>query len=63
VRILGAIASVLGFALVWFLLGYWRGRLDGYVGGWTRGKRDSDNWWYRVEQDVQKEREKIWREG
>jgi hypothetical protein len=50
-----------GIALV-VAYAYNFGRLRAYKDGFEKGRKSADNWWLGVEEEVDRERVKIWRE-
>lgn len=60
-RELGGICAWI--AAVALLLGYsvWS-HMAAYKRGYEKGRKDADDWWLREEEEVDRERVKIWRE-
>jgi len=42
--------------------GFRDGRVEGFDAGYRVGRIDADNWWLDAEQQVDRARQKIWRE-
>ena len=64
--VIAFVISTLALATVLILkFGDWRYEKafkHGYDLGYLEGRKAADNWWYNVEREVEREREKIWRE-
>lgn len=56
----GLCAGIAGVAL---LLGYtvWS-HMEAYKRGYAKGREDAEKWWVGLEEEVDRERVKIWRE-
>jgi hypothetical protein len=61
------VAMLLGFRAWGYKRGHREGSDDGYKRGYEKGLSQgrivADNWWMNVEQQVDYERLKIWKEG
>lgn len=63
----GELIVIVVLLLAFHERGYRRGRKRGFHEGveigYTRGHQDADNWWFGAEQQVDRERQKTWKEG
>jgi len=63
---LGELVAIVLIALGFHEWGYRKGlkagKDEGYKSGVESGRKDADNWWIEAETQVDRERQKIWRE-
>lgn len=59
---IGIVLAVCGAATLLFWLGRKDGYARGYNAGWLSGRKKEQDWWAEQGREIDREREKIWRE-